>query len=130
VIELDREEVKARVREILERHEGPGDCITMTALHSQATGQVIIPWRRYDQSRLVRSLVAELRREGCPIGDRGGREGGYFWAADRQQLEPTIAKLHARALSSLRQEAVLKRVRAEELLQQYEIELSTEEEPQ
>lgn len=120
----DRHELKERIRAILKHHAGPARCITMTALHAEATGEIIVPRRRYDQTRITRSIVEQLRREGCPIGNKGGRDGGYFWARNDGELTQTIAVFHGRAMSSLGQEAALKRVNCGELLRQYEIELN------
>lgn len=123
----DRAALKDQVRALLREHVGPENCITMTQLFHHATGEPVIPNRRYDQSRIVRSLVEELRRDGCPIGLHGGINGGYFWARSADELDPTVQWFHRRALSSLKQEAALKRVPFEELLKQYQLEFHNEE---
>lgn len=127
----DRDALKASLRALLEQCAGPDAAVTMTALFHTATGEPVIPGRRYDQTRVVRSLVEQLRREGCPIGVKGGPHGGYFWATDPAQLDPTIQVFHQRALSSLRQEAALKRMPFPGVLEQHRIEFeqSTQETP-
>ena len=122
--ERDRAEMLTRAREILQQHQGPDDCITMTELYRQVTGEVVIPWKRYDQSRVIRSIVEQLRREGARIGRKGGKYGGYFWARNDDELATTVDWFHARAMSALKQEAALRRANTKDLIRQYEIELN------
>lgn len=124
--ETERDQVKRNIRALLARHAGPENCIKMIDLHREATGDTIIPKRAYDQSRLTRSIVEELRREGLPVGIRLGREGGYFVARSDEELQTTISLFHERALGSLKQESVLRRITFGELLKQYELELRQE----
>lgn len=124
--EHPREYLLERCRALVSAHKGPDDCITMTELYHQLTGEVVIPWRRYDQSRIVRSLIEQLRREGCPIGHKGGKFGGYFWAADQAELDTTARMFRSRGLSAFKQEAALRRVSNTELLKQYQLDLKEE----
>lgn len=71
--------------------------------------------------------MKDLRKEGCPIGNKSGVNGGYFWARNEEELQTTINVMHSRALASLGQEAALKRVRIETLLKQYKLELDEQE---
>lgn len=119
----DREELKAKARMILKDHQGPDDCINMFELYHAITGLPVIPGRKINQTRIIRSLVEQLRREGCPIGLKSGHEGGYFWARNAKELGPTIAWFHDRAMSSLKQEANLKKLEPGEVAKQYAIEL-------
>lgn len=117
----DREYLKNGVKQTIRQHVGPNTAIKMDVLFVELTGDVIIPWRRHEQTRIVRSLVNQLRNEGCPIGSC---RGGYFWARNEQELDSTLAKLHTSAMTSLKTEAALKRVSFSDLLKQYEIEFS------
>jgi len=119
----DREHLLANLRHVLRGHQGPDNTISMRDAFEAITGEVVIPGRRYDQTRIVRSLVEQLRREGVPVGFRGGPDGGYFVARSDEELAETLAIFHARALSSFRQEAALKRITFGELLEQYALEL-------
>lgn len=119
MLPADRADLLARVRALLQQCRGPQAAIRMVDLFALATGEIIIPGRKIDQSRILRSLVDQLRREGCPIGIQGGKNGGYFWADDPADLEPTIRWFHARALASLRQERALRRVPFAQVLQQH-----------
>ena len=122
--ELDYGELKNNVLNILKQYCGPDDCIKMAVLFYQATGENIIPARRYDQTRNVRSVICELRNEGSPIGNKSGKDGGYFMARNEKELQETVGAFHSRAMSSLRQEAALKRIPFGELLKQFELEYS------
>ena len=120
----ERSALKVRVRDILMVHKGPNDCVLMNEIYVEVTGYHIIPTRRIDQTRIIRSIIVALREESCPIGIKAGSGGGYFWARNDAELEATIVTFHKRAISSLKQEAALKRIPFGELLEQYELELS------
>lgn len=122
---IPRARLKANIKRVLQLHVGADACISMAQLHRAASGELIYPGRRYDQTRATRSCVAQLRREGCPIGYRMGRAGGYFWAASARELESTIHTFHGRALSSLAQEKALRRITSAQLARQIELELET-----
>lgn len=125
--DYDREEIKEKVDALLKQHLGQDDCILMNEIYVTVTGSHIIPYRRYDQTRFIRSIIKELREAGRPIGIKSGNNGGYFTARNDEELESTIQTFHCRAMSSLRQEAALKRISFNELLEQYELELSQTE---
>lgn len=120
----ERPDLKARVLELLEHHHGPDNAITMTRLFAAATGEIVIPNRRYDQSRIIRSIIDELRRQGVPVGIASD---GYFLARDAEELASTIDWFHARALSHMRVEKHLRRIDPARLTEQYRLELSTED---
>lgn len=119
--DLDRVEFKCQVAALLKTHMGPEDCILQYEIYVEITGSHIIPKRRYDQTRFIRSIIKDLREEGMAIGIA---KNGYFLARNAQELEATIQTFHKRAISSLKQEAALKRLTFNELLEQYELELS------
>lgn len=122
-LEAGRAEIKARLRAVLLHHTSPDAAIRMVALIPAVLGEHVIPWRRYDQSRLIRSLVEQLRREGLPVCIRGGsRDGGYFVSA--AHAERTAAWFRKRAFSAFRQEAALRRISLRELFTQYELDLT------
>lgn len=122
--DLSRSELKLKVDQLLQSHLGADNCILMNAIFVSVTGSHIIPNRRYDQTRIIRSIIKELREDGRPIGIKAGSNGGYFTAQNDEELESTILLFHHRAMSSLKQEAALKRISFSELLEQYELELS------
>lgn len=122
--ESERVEIKHKIDALLKKHMGPEDCILMNEIYVEVTGGHIIPNRRLDQTRFIRTIIKELREAGRPIGIKGGNGGGYFTARNQEEVESTIKQFHGRAISSLKQEAALKRISFNELLEQYELELS------
>lgn len=126
--EMDRGELKYHVYAILQGHSGPEACITKEALWSRASGEAIIPWRRVNQTRLLRSLIAELQSEGVAVVHKSGTGGGYYLATDDIQIAQEAQWHHLRAMSHLKREKALRRMTAKELLQQLEIDLTAEEE--
>lgn len=97
----------------------------MTELFTRVTGQHIIPMRKYDQTRVVRSIVRELREDGHPIANG---KNGYYLATSTAALKPTIDKFHQRAMSSLKTEAALRKIDPSGVIQQYQLELNQEKE--
>lgn len=118
----DRVYLKQKLKKIVHECVGPESAISMQGLYVRLTGHGIIPYKRHEQTRIVRSLVNELRNEGCPIGSTSGNSNGYFWARNEKELDITLAKLHGQAMTSLKTEAALKRVSFDDLLKQYQIE--------
>ena len=123
----DIAEYKKVVIELLQDFKGPDNCILMAEIFVRITGSHIIPNRRTDQTRMVRTIIKELREEGHPIGIKAGSSGGYFIARTDEELKKTIEIFHNRAISSLKQEAALKRIGFNELLEQYEFELTEQQ---
>jgi len=123
----ERLEIKHKVDALLKKHRGPEYCILMNEIFVEVTGGHIIPNRRLDQTRFIRTIIKELREAGRPICIKAGtKNGGYFTARNEEELKKTIETFHSRAMSSLKQEAALKRISFNELLEQYELELSLE----
>ena len=123
MLPTDRADLLVRVEALLQQCRGPQAAIRMVDLFALATGDVVIPGKRYDQTRIVRSLVDQLRRQGCPIA---GGANGYFWADDPADLEPTIRWFHLRALASLRQERALRRVPFAAVLEQHQLDFDSQ----
>lgn len=123
MLPADRADLLARVQALLQQCRGPQAAIRMVELFALATGDVVVPGKRYDQTRIVRSLVDQLRRQGCPIAHGSN---GYFWADDPADLEPTIRWFHLRALASLRQERALRRVPFEQVLEQHQLDFDSQ----
>lgn len=125
-MKLDRARLKQRLLLLLSEHTSREDCISMTALVPAVLGDYVVPNRRYDQSRIIRSLVSQCRREGSPICIRHGKYGGYYLATDPQELESTAQWFRKRAMSSLKQEALLRGMAIHELVEQHPLDLNNE----
>jgi len=97
---------------VLSHHIGRDNGVTVTALTRQVLGHE--PTR--GDERIVRKLVLELRLEGhhvCATTD-----GGYYIAANADELNETIAFLRKRAMTSLEQIAAMKHVSLPDLFGQ------------
>jgi len=124
-MQLDREQIKQRALEVLARHVGKYNAITMAELTGAVQRCQVTPSRRYDESRIVRSVVEQLRREGHPICHHNGKGGGYFLAATEAELDETARWFRQRAMSAFRQEASLKRISLTALVEQLHLDLAT-----
>jgi hypothetical protein len=124
-MQLDREQIKQRALEVLARHVGKANAITMAELTGAVQRCQVTPSRRYDESRIVRSVVEQLRREGHPICHHNGKGGGYFLAGTEAELEDTARWFRQRAMSAFRQEAALKRISLIDLVEQLRLDLVT-----
>lgn len=122
--DVSRAEMKARAREILAEHVGADECISMFQLFYMITGYPIIPGRKINQTRLIRSVIADLQEDGEPIVHKSGPDGGYYTAEKREDIEQEAAWFRKRALSAFRREKMLRRISTEELLRQYQLELN------
>lgn len=122
-MQLDREQLKERALAVLQRHVGKPNAITMTRLTAAIQGGDVVPSARYEESRIVRSIISQLREEGHPICHFNGTGGGYFWAANEAELEHTAAWFRQRAMSAFRQEANLKRISLSELVEQLKLDI-------
>ncbi len=120
----EREALKSRIKTILlEDHKGYNSPITQVDLFVKATRQQVRPGRKWDETRIVRSIIRQLRQEGLPIGTRNGTAAGYFIAETDEEMEATINKFHKAGLGGFRMEAALKNISFTELFKQYQLEL-------
>lgn len=122
-MQLDRDTLKERALDVLQRHVGKANAITMARLAGAIQGCAVVPSARYEETRLVRSIIVQLRREGHPICHHNGKGGGYFWAANEAELADTAAWFRSRAMSAFRQEANLKRISLSELVEQLKLDI-------
>lgn len=124
---VDRATLKQRCIEVLNEHQGPENCITMEQLFRTISGDVVIPYKCNNQSRIVRELVAQLQGEGHSICHKSGKYGGYFLATKKEHIEKEAKWHRARGLSSLRRSKYLLKQTDEQLLNQLKIDLNDEE---
>lgn len=121
--EIEREELAQQCLAIITEHVGKDSAITSYQLLVEATGALIIPGRKVDQTRLIRSIVKQLRMDGHAIAGHAGFGGGYYLARNDEELQDTIRWFHKRGLSAFAQEAALKKISLDELFEQYKLEL-------
>lgn len=97
--------IERAVLRVLDFHVGREAAISRSGL-VMALGQVGFPV----SEREARQVVNELRKAGEPICSTGGEGGGYWRAADWQELNAYIEhELHSRAVDLLEQESALRR---------------------
>lgn len=116
----NRKQITAAVVQILNQHQGPGCAITMLELFKAATGEIVIPAKRYDQTRIIRSIIDSLRGEGVPVCYDGT---GYFLARDEDDIEPTVRHLESRAIAHFQTAARLRRCSVADIFRRYQTNL-------
>ena len=110
-------EYKAKLLYVLTKHVGKPRSISMAELYREVFGEV--PKNKINQTRIIRQLITDLRKEGIPICSDMDREGGgYYLASAGGELERYCMKLRTRALKLLQVEANLRRKTLPELLGQ------------
>jgi len=121
--DMDREELKEAVLKILKQHVDYDDCIKKEPLWSAVTGEVIIPKRRNDQTRPLRSIIAALQKDGHPICHRSGIYGGFFYSKEQKYVIKQAHRHHKSAMTHLRRKKHLLRINNKEVLKQVELDL-------
>ena len=112
----------ARLRKIMPHHIGRQRAIGMGELFEDVFGR---PWQnRINDTRALRHLITEARREGDPIcSDTSSSGGGYFYAAASSELEEFCALFRRRAIRSLMTESRIRKISLPELLGQMQLRL-------
>jgi hypothetical protein len=121
----ERERCKSALLMQLMGHIGQSRRIGMGELYSAVFGR---PWaNRINDTRALRRLISELRREGAPIVSDACREsGGYYLASAGSELAGYCGRLRRRALGILVQEACMRKISMGELFGQIQIEFTGE----
>lgn len=112
-----KEKYKTKMLQIMTKHIGRSRSIGMSQLYEEVFGEPCT--NKWNEARILRQLVTELRREGVPIcSDTDKEGGGYYLAAAGSELENYCSRLRTRALKILRMEATLRNMTLPELLGQ------------
>jgi len=113
----DMEEYKTKLLGVLTKHIGKGRSIGMAELYEQVFGKHCS--NKYNDARILRSLITALRKEGIPVcSDTDKEGGGYYLASAGSELENYCMRLRIRALKILKMEAILRQKTLPELLGQ------------
>ena len=123
--ELDRERARARLLTVMTRHVGSSRAIGMGELYSLVFGK---EWRnRQNDTRALRTLITDARREGIPICSRccGSGKYGYFLAAAGSEMEDYLERLIKQGIKKLAQAARLQKISLPELLGQMALEVES-----
>lgn len=119
--EEERKEFKSRILLAMTQHIGQTRKIGMGELYELVFGEM---WNnRINDTRSLRFLITELRREGSPICSDGG---GYWLASAGSELDGYCMRLRDRALKVLAQEAILRKMPMLELLGQLPLEFNSQ----
>lgn len=120
--QLCRKQLLIEVKNFLQHQcRGPENALRMHHIYTAVTGERTVPANRINKTRILRSIVEQLRLQSCPIGDN---KDGYFWATTPAQLEPTLNKFHSRTLNGLAVESALRNVSQTMLIGRIQTELA------
>ena len=107
---------------VMMQHIGPDKKIGMGELYQEVIGE---PWtHRINDTKLIRKLITEMRREGQPVmSDTSASHGGYWMASSSSEINAWCDRSKARALSILSRLASVKKISLPEFLGQMQLEL-------
>jgi len=124
----ERERCMNRLLKIMTGHVGGGNKIGMGELYEQVAQERY--QHRINDTKILRSIITDLRREGVPImSSQSARDGGYWIAAAGSELDAYCKRLKQHALKKLVQVANLKKMALPDLMGQIRLEMETEMEP-
>ena len=119
---MNRDRATARLMTILARHVGREKAIDAGVLHEQVFGQEVR--HKINDTRALRQLITELRRQGVPIGSISSKDGGgYYLMAAGSEMEDYCARIRRRALRALAMEAKLRNLGLPDLVGQIHLNL-------
>ncbi|MBI4621069.1 MAG: hypothetical protein HY739_13060 [Desulfobacterales bacterium] len=111
---------KVAILTILSRHIGKEKAIGMAELYQEAFGK---SWEhRINDTRLLRTVITLLRKDGVAIcSDSSQHGGGYYLASAGSELEDYLGRIRQRALKALSMESRIRRIGIAELLGQMQM---------
>lgn len=111
-------------RKLLKTIQEANQPISMSHLVHPVLGEYLNPGRKYDQSRPIRHMIAELQEEGYPICHKSGKYGGYYLANSDEDIETEAQWHERRALSHLRRASWLKKLSIKEVAEQLDLQVT------
>lgn len=118
----DRQHYKSRLLIELTQHVGRAKAVGMGELYESVFGEKWL--HRINDTRRLRTLITELRREGVVICSAAMAAGGGYWIASAgSELSDYCERLEGQAIKKLAQSARLKKVGLPDLLGQLQVEL-------
>lgn len=122
---LAMERQKSRLLMALAGHTGRSRIIGMGELYEQVFGRRYS--HRINDTKQLRNLITDLRREGTPIcSDSSSSGGGYFIASTSGELNAYLERDKRRALNILAKCAAMKKTSLPEYLGQVQLELEAQ----
>ncbi|MBI5580809.1 MAG: hypothetical protein HY895_16780 [Deltaproteobacteria bacterium] len=120
----EKEIVKNRLLMVMPQHIGKARSIGMGELFKTVFGEEYA--HRINDTRRLRRIVTELRREGVPLVSSASRYGGgYYLASAGSELADFCGRLRRQALRKLSMEAQIRKVSLSELVGQLRLDLET-----
>lgn len=118
----DMERYKTKLLMLLTQHVGEANSIGMGQLYEQVFEKKWL--HRQNDTRLLRILISDLRREGVSIcSSYSSVNGGYWLAAAGNELAKYCRKIRGRAIGLLGMEAAIRKISLPELVGQLQLDL-------
>lgn len=113
---------KTRILMILSGHVGQGKRIGMGELYERVFDETYN--HKINDTRRLRRLITELRRDGVAICSVASKNSGGYWLASAgSELASYCRKLRSRALGILAMEARIRKMTLPEMMGQMALEL-------
>lgn len=87
---VNRDQIESNIMNILNQHVGQHNAIKSAPLYIRATGDVLIPAKAHSQTRIIRSVVQDLRRDKRVPICSGAK--GYWMAEDQDEFVDWLRK--------------------------------------
>lgn len=125
-MKVNKEQLKSRIMMELMKHVGKNNIISMSELHLRVFGEVAN--NIINDTRQIRKIVEELRREGLPICSlKGKNNAGYYIASAGSELKDYCDRIRRQALRQLAIEAKLRKMTLPQLLGEIRLNLESVE---
>ncbi len=122
---MHREEIKSKVVARLKKAVGRGNAIKGEVLYVQVTDDAIIPAKRNSQTRIIRSIVRELReKRELPVMSSSN---GYWLAESDQELREYVEQRLIEAKRMIKLGSQLSGVPVDRMVEQLKIKLKLKE---
>ncbi|MCD4761032.1 hypothetical protein K8R42_03995 [bacterium] len=113
---------KTRILMIMSGHVGQGKRIGMGELYERVFEETYD--HRINDTRRLRKLITELRRDGVAICSVASKNGGGYWLASAgSELETYCKNLRIRAIKILGMESRIRKISMSEMMGQMALEL-------
>lgn len=122
---MHREYIKENVVEVLKKHRGKENAIKSKVLFCLATGEAIIPAKAQSQTRVIRSVIRELReKRELPVmsGDKG-----YWIAESDEELRDYVERSLIEAKRMMKLGSQLSGIPVDRMVEQLKLKLNENE---
>jgi len=120
---MNMKDYEGRLLAILTRHIGSHKAIGMGELYFEVFGE---EWRhRINDTRVLRKLVTQMRREGVPICSNATKNGGgYYLPQAGSETKNYLHRNEQRALRILARNAAIKKITLPDYLGQMRLNMT------